>query len=76
MLRELAVLRGSSISALVREGVEALIAPAITERESRVSAALDAIGAFDSGLPDVGTRHDDYLANALAERLEKRRQRP
>lgn len=75
MLRELAALRGSSISALVREGVETIIAPARAERQSRIAAALEAIGAFDSGLPDVGTRHDDYLADALVERLKKRRKR-
>lgn len=76
MLRDLALLRGSSISALVREGVESLFAPEIARRESRVAAALDAIGAFDSGLPDVGTRHDDYLVDALVERLDKRQKRP
>jgi hypothetical protein len=27
-------------------------------------------GAFDSGLPDVGTRHHDYLGQALYEELQ------
>lgn len=66
VLREMARLRGSSISALIREGVEQLTAP---ERERRARArrsALSLIGAFGGGdAPDVSRRHDDYLADAI-----------
>ena len=54
-----------SVSALVRRAaaawiaVEAELAPA--ERRRR---AIDAAGAFASGLQDVARRHDDYLAEA------------
>lgn len=68
MLRELAALRGSSISALVREGVEALIAPDLAERSHRKERVLSLMGAFRSGLGDVSKRHDDYFADDIAER--------
>jgi hypothetical protein len=60
MLREIARLRGSSISALIREGVDQITAP---ERQRLVQAqqrALRLIGAF-SDERDVARRHDDYL---------------
>jgi Arc/MetJ-type ribon-helix-helix transcriptional regulator len=68
MLRELAALRGSSISALIREGIDALLAPEATERRRRRERMLLAIGIGRSGLHDVSSRHDDYWADDIAER--------
>jgi Arc/MetJ-type ribon-helix-helix transcriptional regulator len=70
-LREMARRRGFSISALVREGVERLIA---AERENKQQArqrALKFIGCLRGGPHDVSERHDDYLAEALEEELRK-----
>ena len=63
-LREMARLRGSSISALIREGVEQLTAPERQRRHRARRAALALIGAF-SDAPDVSRRHDDYLADVV-----------
>jgi len=61
MLREMARLRGSSISALIREGVEQLTAPERERRNAARDRALALIGAFRDE-PDVARHHDDYLA--------------
>jgi hypothetical protein len=61
MLREIARLRGSSISALIREGVDQITAPERQRLERAQQRALRLIGAF-SDEPDVARRHDDYLA--------------
>ena len=68
MLRELAAVRGSSISALIREGVDALLAPTADEQQRRRERMLKAVGLFGSGLHDVSARHDDYLAGDIAAR--------
>jgi hypothetical protein len=68
-LREMAKLRGESISALIREGVAQIIAPEAERREAFRRRALDQIGAFDSGLADVSVEHDRYIAEAAYERL-------
>ncbi|HVA26729.1 MAG TPA: ribbon-helix-helix protein, CopG family [Candidatus Baltobacteraceae bacterium] len=68
MLRELAAVRGSSISALIREGVDALLAPTAGDQQRRRERMLKAVGLFGSGLHDVSARHDDYLADDIAER--------
>jgi hypothetical protein len=62
-LRRLARLRGLSISALVREGVDRITVPEQRRRDRARRRALALIGAFsDKG--DVARRHDDYLAEA------------
>jgi hypothetical protein len=60
MLREIARLRGSSISALIREGVDQITGPERQRLEQAQQRALRLIGAF-SDEPDVARRHDDYL---------------
>jgi hypothetical protein len=61
MLREIARLRGSSISALIREGVDQITAPERKRLEQAQQRALRLIGAF-SDERDVARRHDDYLS--------------
>ncbi len=60
ILREMARLRGASISALIREGVDYLIAPAKEHRQAAQQRAIALIGLFTDE-PDVSVRHDDYL---------------
>lgn len=69
MLREMARLRGVSISALIREGVDHLTAPEHDRREKARARALALIGAFAADAPDVSRRHDDYLADAIESSL-------
>lgn len=73
-LREMARLRGSSISALVREGVEQLLGPEKKKREQARERALTFIGSF-ADEPDVSRRHDDYLADAIEEDLRENKPR-
>jgi len=60
-LRQIARLRGLSISALIREGVDQVTAPKQRRNEQARERALRLIGAF-SDKPDVARRHDEYLA--------------
>ena len=65
-LKEIARLRGVSISALVREGVDLLLSPSRDERDQRRNMALQLIGMLGPGGPsDVSERHDDYFAEAV-----------
>lgn len=65
-LRRLAAASGRSIADLVRQGVDQYLAvrrqPDPEERRKR---ALRALGKFSSGVSDVSTRHDHYLAEAF-----------
>ena len=73
VLREMARLRGSSISALIREGIDQLTAPERERRERARRRALALIGAFGDDEPDVSRRHDDYLADAIEESIREGR---
>lgn len=65
-LREMARLRGESISALIREGVERLIEPERSSREAARARGLKLIGIMGPGHPpDLSERHDAYLADAI-----------
>jgi hypothetical protein len=59
-LRQLARRRGVSIAAAVRDAVDLELNRRGQDEARRRAAA--AVGGFRSGLPDVGVRHDDYLA--------------
>ena len=64
-LRRLAADRGVSVAQLIREGVETVLrsshSRSTAERRRRL---LSAVGRFRSGLRDVSSRHDHYLAEA------------
>ena len=75
MLRELAAVRGSSISALIREGVDALLAPTADEEQRRRERMLSMIGAFSSGESDVSENHDEYFVQAIEDKWKANRQR-
>ena len=64
-LRALAAERGLSISALVRNGVDNILAEMGQGTHTiRAQRAISAAGRFRSGRSDVARRHDDYLISA------------
>lgn len=71
-LKEIAARQDTSVAELVRRGVERIIEsepkPSVAERRRRARAYF---GRFRSGRGDLGLRHDDHLAAALQEELER-----
>jgi hypothetical protein len=69
-LRTIATTQGISMAELIRPAVDTMIAnqPMISMEERR-RRAIAAAGKFNSGLPDVGTNYDHYLAEAYANGL-------
>jgi hypothetical protein len=62
-LRKLAAAERRSMADLVRDGVGALLrARAGGGQHDAKARALAAVGRFHSGVPDLGSRHDDHLA--------------
>ena len=66
-LKALAAERSTSVSQLVREGVEQVLGDA--GRERRWQHLWKVVGAFNDceEVTDVAQRHDDYLAEAYAD---------
>jgi Arc/MetJ-type ribon-helix-helix transcriptional regulator len=71
MLRELAELRGSSISALIREGIDVILAPGKEQRRLAWDRARAFVGRYDSGTTDTAENHDDALAEAFLSRYDE-----
>jgi hypothetical protein len=68
-LRQMAAERHVSVSAIVREAVDARLArgehgASLEQRKRRAQAAA---GRFHSGLGDLAARQDDYFAESLDE---------
>jgi Arc/MetJ-type ribon-helix-helix transcriptional regulator len=72
-LRDMARLRKVSISALIREGVERLLAPANDDWERIKADALAAVGSCSLGIGDLAQNHDECVAQALLDDLEANR---
>lgn len=72
--RRLAAERGVSIAEVIRQLLDAT--PAGDDRVARLTRAVEAVrdvGFRDrEGKTDVGVRHDEYLADLLAQDLERR----
>lgn len=66
-LKELAKLRGASISALIRESVDRLLKPDIDAMDDLWQRSLEVLGKYSSGKTDISARHDDYFAEAILE---------
>jgi hypothetical protein len=65
-IRRLASATGKSAAELVRQGVDLyLISQKRPTPEEQLRRALSAVGRFRSGLRDVSTEHDRYLAEAF-----------
>jgi hypothetical protein len=63
VLRTLSKRRGTSMSELVREGVDRIL----EELPPEENPLLDIIGIFDSGVGDLSEIHDEALANIVRE---------
>jgi len=51
---------------LVRDGVDDLLrARGTVDRQAVKARSIAAIGRFKSGVRDLGTKHDDHLADAF-----------
>ncbi|MGQ9498682.1 MAG: ribbon-helix-helix domain-containing protein [Desulfotomaculales bacterium] len=65
-LKRLSVKEKISIAALIRRGVNEILASAEgAEREERIRRAMAAAGRFRSGSKDLSRNHDIYFAEAL-----------
>jgi hypothetical protein len=62
-LRYLALRRGSSVAALVRQGVDRLLAEVPVEEDS----LLDIVGIVEDGPSDLAEKHDEYIVRWLIE---------
>jgi predicted DNA-binding ribbon-helix-helix protein len=66
-LKDLAARRKVSVAELIRQAVdEQLRAAGSIDPEDRKRRALAAAGRFHSGLTDLSTAHDRYLAEAFS----------
>jgi hypothetical protein len=63
VLRTLSKRRGTSMSELVREGVDKIF----EELPPEENPLLDIIGIFDSGVGDLSEKHDEYLSRTIQE---------
>jgi hypothetical protein len=64
-LRKLAAAEHRSMADLVRDGVDTVLRSRAGGARGQAKArALGGVGRFRSGVPDLGTRHDDHLAEA------------
>jgi hypothetical protein len=67
-LKALAKERGVSMAELIRQSVDKLLdSREMLDWEDRKRRAIAAAGKFRSGLPDLATNHDRYLAEAYEE---------
>jgi predicted transcriptional regulator len=65
-LKKLALSRHLSIAELIRQAVDSFIkSSAVIDFEERKKRALAAAGRFRSGISDLSTAHDKYLAEAF-----------
>lgn len=62
----LAASRGISMAELIRRSIDQTIGSAgLPGWEERKRRALEVVGKYDSGLPDIGLEHDRYLEEAF-----------
>jgi predicted transcriptional regulator len=59
-LQRIARRRGVSRAAVVRDALAQVLAPELAAEDEALKRALAAAGSFNSGIPDLAERHDDY----------------
>jgi hypothetical protein len=65
-LKALAASEGRSMAELIRDGVNAILrARGTVDREAVKERSIAAMGRFNSGTRNLGSRHDDHLADAF-----------
>jgi Arc/MetJ-type ribon-helix-helix transcriptional regulator len=71
-LKDLARLRGVSISALIREGVDRLLDPERKAEGERWARATAVVGSVKGPGGEVARDHDAWFADAIAEKKLRR----
>lgn len=62
-LKALAAAEGRSMAELIRDGVDVILrARGAVDRDAVKARSLAAMGRFRSGSRDLGSKHDDHLA--------------
>jgi len=65
-LKALAAAEGRSMADLIRDGVDAILrARGVVDREAVKARSIAALGRFKSGTRNLGSRHDDHVADAF-----------
>ena len=65
-LKRLAAKKGSSVSELIRQSVDILLqTAALIDPQEQRSKAIAAAGKLQDGPPDLSSKHDQYLAQAI-----------
>ncbi len=65
-LKSLAAAEGRSMAEVIRDGVDALLrARRVVDREALKARSIAALGRFKSGTRNLGSRHDDHVADAF-----------
>ncbi len=65
-LKALAAAEGRSMADLIRDGVDIILrARGTVDRDAVKARSLAALGRFKSTSRDLGSRHDDHLADAF-----------
>lgn len=65
-LKAKAVVLGVSMAELIRRGVDQILEPNEHKaKPERIRRAIEVAGRFRSGLSDIGTNHDKYVAEAF-----------
>ena len=67
-LRQKAKEKNTSISQLIREGVDLIMKKEeMSHRQEKKKRVLELVGRFSSGVSDVSYKHDIYLTQAYGE---------
>lgn len=65
-LEHLAGIRNVSVSELIRLEVDKLVREYVPPDDAAWERAIAAMGRYRSGVPDLGSNHDEYLDEAYA----------
>lgn len=65
-LKALAAAEGRSMAEVIRDGVDAILrSRGVVDRDALKARSIAALGRFKSGTRNLGSRHDDHLADAF-----------
>ena len=65
-LKALAAAEGRSMAELIRDAVDAILrSRGVVDREAVKARSIAALGRFKSGTRNLGSRHDDHVAEAF-----------
>ena len=65
-LKTLAAAEGRSMAEVIRDGVDAILrSRGGVDRDALKARSIAALGRFKSGSRNLGSRHDDHLADAF-----------